>query len=134
MKRQAYAPLPGPPLKRAMVRGWSWQGDQGGDKWHKQQQQQQQSQIPALGDSSTPGAAGGGGPSSAGNAGAGGGPRPAAVKLAAPKGPVFVLGDAQALLYVIMNYVAQQNAKQARGRDAGYDLCKFKSDFNETYK
>lgn len=52
-----------------------------------------------------------------------------------PKGPVTALADAQRLLNVIMAYVVEQNALQPAGREAsGYDLCKFKADFLETYR
>lgn len=136
MKRQAFTPLAGPPQKRMMLRP---QG--GGEQWHDQggtdpmqqdapQQHKAHAQIPALGSNATP--LGSGNNNNAGsNPNAPGVPHRA--KLAAPKGPVFVLADAQALIYVIMDYVAKQN-KPGRGREAGYDLCKFKSDFVEAFK
>jgi hypothetical protein len=91
-------------------------------------------QIPALaGCNATPL---GSGSSPASGGGSGNTPGvPHRAKMAAPKGPVFVLGDAQELIYVIMDYVAKQQQKPGRaGREAGYDLCKFKSDFFEAFK
>lgn len=151
MKRQAFTPLAGPPQKRMMMRS------QGGrQQWQQQQQQHDQGggpdpmqldtpqqhnkaqgQIPALGSNATPLGSG-----NSTNAGSGSNPGsnssntpgvPHRAKQAAPKGPVFVLGDAQALIYVIMDYVAKQH-KPGRGREAGYDLCKFKGDFFEAFK
>lgn len=136
MKRQAYTPLSGPPQKRPMVRNnRPWQGDQqqqGSGDYMQQDSTQQQQQPPPPKRQQQGDASAGGTPNAAAGAG-GGGPRAGGGLRPAPKGPVHVLGDVQSLMYVIMNYVAQQNAKQP-GREVGYDLCKFKGDFFDTYK
>jgi hypothetical protein len=117
-----------------------WQGDQqqqGGGDYMQQDNAQQQQQPPPpkrqqqQGDNAA--SAGGGATPNASAGAGGGGPRAGGGLRPAPKGPVHVLGDVQSLMFVIMNYVAQQNAKQP-GREVGYDLCKFKGDFFDTYK
>jgi len=138
MKRQAYTPLPAPPQKRPMVRARQWPQEQQQPQAGSLQQQQHgpdagntaQGAGEHPGDGAQPGAAPDAGAAAATDQfKSSSAPRPGG-----GRGPVHVLADAQALMYAIMNHLAQLNAKQPKGRECCYDLCRFKSDFMETFR